>query len=95
VTARTAVRLAWSRWGLAMVLEVAGILLWLPNHAALADRFGTTEDSAPHVFLVPTYATGGAVIAARSRNRIGWLFLGFGLIAALRVFTSPITIAAS
>jgi hypothetical protein len=89
MTARGAARLAWSLWGLAMVFEVAGILLWLPNHAALIDRFGYTEDSAPHVFLVPSYATVGAVIAARSRNRVGWLFLAFGLIAALDVVVGP------
>jgi hypothetical protein len=89
VTARAAGRLAWSLWGLAMALEVTGIALWLDNHAALLDRFGTTEDGGPHVFVVPGYTTVGAVIAARTRNRIGWLFLGFGLIAALMVFTSP------
>jgi hypothetical protein len=89
VTARTAGRLAWSLWGLAMALEVVGILLWLPNHAELVDRFGTSEDSYPHVFLVPGYATVGAVIAARRRNRVGWLFLAFALIAALMVFTGP------
>jgi hypothetical protein len=31
----------------------------------------------------------GAVIAARSRNRVGWLFLAFGLIAALEVIVIP------
>jgi hypothetical protein len=89
VTARTAARLAWSLWGLAMALEAAGILLWLNNHAVLVDRFGTAQDSIPHVFLVPGYATVGAVIAARSRNRVGWLFLAFGLIAALEVVVAP------
>jgi hypothetical protein len=72
-----------------MALEVAGILLWLSNHAALVDRFGTSEDFAPHVFVIPGYATVGAVIAARSRNRVGWLFLAFGLIAALLVVVGP------
>ena len=89
MTARTAARLAWSLWGLAMALEAAGILLWLNNHAMLVDRFGRAEDVAPHVFLVPGYATVGAVIAARSRNRVGWLFLAFGLIAALEVVVAP------
>jgi hypothetical protein len=89
VTARTAARLAWSLWALAMALEVAAILLWLPNHATLVDRFGTAEDSVPHVFLVPGYTTVGAVIAARTRNRIGWLFLAFGLAAALLTFANP------
>jgi hypothetical protein len=86
MTARTAARLAWSLWGLAMALEVAAILLWLSNHAVLVSRFGATDDFAPQVFLVPGYATVGAVIAARQRNRIGWLFLAFGLVAALLLF---------
>jgi hypothetical protein len=86
MTARTAARLAWSLWGLAVVLEVAAILLWLSNHAVLVSRFGATDDFAPQVFLVPGYATVGAVIAARQRNRIGWLFLAFGLVAALFLF---------
>ena len=89
MTARTAARVAWSLWGLAMALEAAGILLWLSNQAILVDRFGTAEEAVPHVFLVPGYATVGAVIAARSRNRIGWLFLAFGLAAALLTFTIP------
>jgi hypothetical protein len=89
VTGRTAARLAWSLWALAMALEAAGILLWLPNHAVLVVRFDTIEDFAPQVFLVPGYATVGAIIAARSRNRVGWLFLAFGVAAALMVFTNP------
>ena len=71
-------------WALAMALEVAAILLWLANHSVLS-RFGGQELD-PQVFLVPGYATVGAVIAARRRNRIGWLFLAFGLAAALLVF---------
>jgi hypothetical protein len=86
VTARTAARLAWSLWGLAMVLEVAAVALWLANHAVLISRPGTPADFIPHIFLVPGYATVGAVIAARQRNRIGWLFLVFGLLAALLSF---------
>jgi hypothetical protein len=88
VTARTAARLAWPLWALAVVLEVAAILLWLANHPVLLSRFGATEDFDPHIFLVPGYATIGAVIAARRRNRIGWLFLAFGLVAALLSFAS-------
>jgi hypothetical protein len=85
VTARTAARLAWSLWALAMALEVAAIVLWLGNHPVLL-RFGSTGDFEPQVFLVPGYATVGAVIAARRRNRIGWLFVAFGLVAALLIF---------
>ena len=84
MTARTAGRLVWSMWALAMALEVAAILLWVANRPVLS-RFGGQELD-PQVFLVPGYATVGAVIAARQRNRIGWLFLAFGLAAALLVF---------
>jgi hypothetical protein len=85
MTGHTAARLAWSLWGLAVVLEVAAIGLWLANHATLVSRFGSAQFQ-PHVFLVPGYATVGAVIAARRRNRIGWLFVAFGLAAALLAF---------
>jgi hypothetical protein len=85
VTARTAARVAWSLWGLAVVLEVAAIGLWLANPATLVSRFGNAQLQL-HVFLVPGYATVGAVIAARRRNRIGWLFVAFGLAAALLAF---------
>ena len=68
-----------------MVLEVAAIGLWLANHAILVSRFGSTQFQ-PHAFLVPGYATVGAVIAARRGNRIGWLFVAFGLAAALLAF---------
>jgi hypothetical protein len=88
VTARSAARLAWSLWALAMALEVAAILLWLANHPVLPSRSATVEDFEPQFFLVPGYTTVGAVIAARRRNRISWLFLAFGLGAALLVFDS-------
>jgi hypothetical protein len=59
-----------------MALEAAAVALWLANSAVLVSRFGTsTQDAAPHV-LVPGYATIGAVMAARRRNRVGWPFLG-------------------
>jgi hypothetical protein len=85
MTGHTAARLAWSLWGLAVVLEVAAIGLWLANHAILVSRFGSAQFQ-PQVFLVPGYATVGAVIAARRRNRIGWLFVAFGLASALLAF---------
>jgi hypothetical protein len=84
----TVARLAWSLWALAMTLLAVAVPLWLANHAVLVSRFGATEDFAPHVFLVPGYATVGAVIAARRRSRVGWLFLGFGLVAAWLSFAS-------
>jgi hypothetical protein len=68
--------LAWSLWGLTMALEVGAIWLWLGNRSLDGGYF------APQVFLVPGFATVGAVIAARRANTVGWLFVGLGLLAA-------------
>jgi hypothetical protein len=68
--------LAWSLWGLTMALEVAAIWLWLGNRSLGGGYF------APQDFLVPGFATVGALIAARRANTVGWLFVGLGLLAA-------------
>jgi hypothetical protein len=73
--------LAWSLWGLTMALEVTAIWLWLGNHSRGGGYF------APQVFLVPGFATVGALIAARRANTVGWLFVGLGLVAALHAFS--------
>jgi hypothetical protein len=69
-------RLAWPLWGLSIVLAVSSAALWVRN--------GVFEPRAftAFLFLVPGYATVGALIAVRRRNRIGWLFLGIGVAAA-------------
>ena len=73
--------LAWSLWALTMALEVAAIWLWLRNRSLGGGYF------APQVFLVPGFATVGALIAARRGNRVGWLFVGPGLVAALHALS--------
>jgi hypothetical protein len=73
--------LAWSLWGLTMALEVTAIWLWLGNHSMGGGFF------APQVFLVPGFATVGAVVAARRANTVGWLFVGLGLLAASHAFS--------
>jgi hypothetical protein len=70
--------LAWSLWALTMTLEVTAIWLWLGNRSLGGGYF------APQVFLVPGFATVGALIAARRANRVGWLFVALGLAAALQ-----------
>src|SRR4029450_7394881 len=73
--------LAWSLWALTMALEVTAIWLWLGNRSRGGGYF------APQVFVVPGFATVGALIAARRANTVGWLFLGLGFIAALHAFS--------
>jgi len=64
-----------------MALEITAIWLWLGNRS----RGGGYV--APQVFIVPGFATVGAVIAARRANTVGWLFLGLGFVAALQAFS--------
>ena len=73
--------LAWSLWALTMAIEVAAIWLWLRNRSLGGGYF------APQAFLVPGFATVGALIAARRGNRVGWLFVGLGLVAALHALS--------
>ena len=73
--------LVWSLWGLTMALEITAIWLWLDNR-----RLGGSY-AAPQVFIVPGFATVGAVIAARRANRVGWLFVSLGFVAALQAFS--------
>jgi len=41
----------------------------------------------PHLLLVPGFASVGVVVAVRRPDhRVGWLFLGMGLVAALTGF---------
>ncbi len=75
---RTAARLAWSLWGLALCLGAAGLLF-----GVLTFRVSLPEGREP--FLVPIliqgallvlYGTLGALISSRQwRNLIGWIFL--------------------
>jgi signal transduction histidine kinase len=79
VRPQTASRLAWSIWGVLMVLLAAGITLTVLN--------GWTDDPfiaavAPLTLL--GFATVGALIASRHRqNPIGWLFLAFAFSFAM------------
>ena len=73
--------LAWSLWALTMALEVVAIWLWLGNRSRGGGYF------SPQVFLVPGFATVGAMIVTRRGNTVGWLFVGLGLVAALHAVT--------
>jgi len=78
--ARTASRLAWSLWVVAIVLLVVNVVL-----SVRADSLG---DNGVFVFVYPifllAFATVGALIAARQPgNAIGWVFIGTGLAWAV------------
>jgi hypothetical protein len=64
-----------------MVLLGLSVALMLRNRPVGHDGF-------LQAFLVPGFATVGAVVAARRHNTIGWLFLGVALVAAVGAFSA-------
>jgi hypothetical protein len=77
----TAEAVGWCVWGLSLPLAVAGAVLWVLNR----DLGGAAFVS--QLLLVPGFASVGVVVAVRRPDhRIGWLFLGMGLVAALTGF---------
>jgi two-component system NarL family sensor kinase len=77
----TADSVAWFAWGLSLMLAVVGAVLWFLNR----DLGGAVF--VPHLLLVPWFASVGVVVAVRRPgHRVGWLFLGMGLVAALTGF---------
>src|SRR2546428_4071483 len=71
-------RIAWSIWAVAMVLFVVAGYLFATTPGKPSDAFD------PHLLLIPGYVTvGAAIVARRSSNRIGWLFLALGLVSAV------------
>jgi hypothetical protein len=68
--------LAWPLWTLVVAIVALGFLLWPVSEVALIPLVLSTA--------LP-FATAGAFVASRRpRNPIGWLFIAFGAVAALR-----------
>jgi hypothetical protein len=81
---KTRSRVAWASWVTAMVLLAGGASLYIPNELVMDEVFN------PQMLLVPGYATVGALVASRTRNRIGWLFLALGLVAGVTLFAGQL-----
>ncbi len=74
-------RLAWALLGLTLVLLASGLVLGLTGGEAL-DR-GPRRHTGRAAFAVV-----GALVAARTGNRLGWLFLAAGTVGAVTVATN-------
>jgi signal transduction histidine kinase len=82
---RTGSRLAWSLWGLVMVMLVAGLAMSLTGK----QPFGEIVFAFIFPLLLMAYATVGALIASRQpQNAIGWIFLAAGLLWAFSGFAA-------
>src|SRR5438093_5386407 len=79
---KTAGRLAWSAWAVAMILlAVSVMLIWTAPGSLTGLLNGNNFD--PHLLLIPGFMTvGAAIVSRRPSNRIGWLFLALRLVSA-------------
>jgi hypothetical protein len=88
--ASTATRLAWSVWGLCVVLVALAVFLDVLNTSKEPPILGVA--SALGFLSVPTV---GALIASRRPgNAIGWIFCTVGVFVAILLFGEPYAIYA-
>ena len=73
-------RLAWALLGLTVVLLVSSLVIAFTGGETFDTKFATIP-------VELAFAVVGALVAARTGNRIGWLFLGAGLAAAASLAT--------
>ena len=81
VTQGKAGRLAWTLFGATVVLLAASAVIGLAG----GETWGATLGFIPTSI---TFAAVGALIAARTGNRLGWLFLAAGSVSAVTVLLS-------
>jgi hypothetical protein len=76
MSARSAIWLAWALWTLIIATIGLGFLLWPVSEGALVPLVLSTA--------VPFSTVGAFVASRRPENPIGWLFIAFGAVGALR-----------
>jgi hypothetical protein len=87
---RTAARLAWSIWTLAVIALLAPFAYRLSGRAVMgsANQQGSIYPTIGVILFILAFATVGVVLAARRpANPIGWLLLAAGLCDALGTFS--------
>jgi hypothetical protein len=91
MSARTAARLAWSLWAVALALVAGGLILGVASRPE-APLYGYwVEDT----LVAPTFATLGALIASRRPgNIIGWIFLVPGVGGGVQLLSGQYATAA-
>jgi len=78
-------RVAWSLFGVSVLVAAAALTLWaITRSLDVSDitELRATEPAFIVAFLVYT-AVGSLIVSRRFGNRVGWLFLGAGLVVEL------------
>jgi hypothetical protein len=93
MSTRTATRLAWSLWGLALTLTVLALLLLALNLShPHTHTFDSWLDSTLNAVF---FSTVGAIVAShRSENLVGWLLCLYGLAQSIDLFSAQYAIYA-
>ena len=99
MTNRTAARLAWSLWALAMLFIALGIYFHAANPVISNQPGDTSTRNDPPVLLllaaVVAIPTVGALVASRRQaNPIGWILCGLGLMLSLSDFAGDYALQA-
>jgi peptidoglycan/LPS O-acetylase OafA/YrhL len=74
-------RLAWALLGLTVVLLAASVLIGLARGQTWNAKFSFIAVSLP-------FSVVGALVAARTGNRLGWLFLAAATVSAVTVLAA-------
>jgi len=90
---RTAKRLAWLLWAIAMAITVLGLLfLFRTRSTPIAERWGFRGFES---FFAVACATTGAIVASRRpRNPIGWLLCGLGVQSGAQLLSEEYAVYA-
>ena len=86
MSTRTASRIAWSLWVLALALAAIGLwLLWVDRSIPIPQSWGFRGFEA---FFALSFSTVGVLVASRHPNNpIGWLFVALGVQSSLQLLT--------
>jgi len=85
-SSRTAARLAWSVWVLAMVLAGLGILfLALSYSTPIPPRWGPR--GSPAIAALVSSTIGALIVSNRPRHPVGWIFAWTGLFSGVQVLS--------
>jgi hypothetical protein len=78
-------RIAWSLFGLSVVVAAAAFALWVPTRSLEVSEITSERAAEPGLIVAFLFyaAVGSLIVSRRFGNRVGWLFLVTGLVFEL------------